>query len=208
MQRIFLKPLYDFAMLLVLIATMIGCSGAPAPPDKRLTEPNYRYLPSGDLSSQTISTVAKDFSVRIPNHWIEMIDDKNAPNLLLWIMKEDYSASISFSPVVMDPALYKALLRDGLKSVANVSLSMKKDRVKNAFQLIVPMEKFSIQEKEFYAYEYSHDGGKTITRVVVFDSGQRFIECAMLPMKNSFTLEQIKELCATQQGVIASIVKP
>lgn len=208
MQPKDLRPLCDFAMLLALIATMTGCSGAPAPLEKRHADLNYRYLPSSDLSSQTISPVSKDFSIRIPNHWIEMIDDNNAPNLILWIMKQDYSASISFSPVVMDPALYKALLRDGLKSVANVSLSMKKDRVKSAFQLIVPMEKFSFQEKEFYAYEYSHDGGKTITRVVVFDSGQRFIECAMLPMKNSFTLEQIKELCATQQGVIASIVRP
>lgn len=190
----------------VLCLIYFSCSGSGSHVDTKTSSPAYRYAPSKNFTNQMIATASKDIAVRLPNDWIEMVDEKNAPNIILWMVRSDYSASISFTPVIMDPVLYQSLARDGLKAVAQVSVSMKRDRAKDSLRIVTPIESFRLNKKEFFAYEYSFNHGKSLARVVVFDTGKQFVECDMLPAHDSTSVTQTRELFEVQQGVLASMV--
>jgi hypothetical protein len=59
--------------------------------------------------------------------------------------------------------------------------------------------------RDFAAYEYSVDAGRTVLRIVVFDTGARFIECALLPATSPLTAAQNRALFEAQQTVLASM---
>jgi hypothetical protein len=202
LSAFWLLMLLAFACLLSLWLSACG-GAAPAARSGDAGESALRYLPGGTLTEKVIHAAGDDFTLRLPQGWTEVVDEQNAPNLLLWIVAADYSRSISFTPIVADPALYASLRRDGLRAVAKVSVSLKKDRAGDSLQVLVPIESFRLKGKEFCAYEYSNDRGKTVVRIVLFDTGRQFVECAALPPGGSGA--EARELFEVQQGVLASL---
>ena len=192
------------AVLLVLLV-FAGCGGSDEASREIVPEASYRYAPKAEMTQSTIETVTKDMQVRLPAGWKETVDQKNAPNIVLWMVREDYSASLSFTPMQMNPALYKTLKKDGVSSVAKASLSMKKNNAHDSVVVIQPPERFQLNMREYVAYEYSVDKGATIIRVVVFDTGRQFMECALLPATSSISAAEARLLFETQQAVLASL---
>lgn len=202
----FREPATGFPFIVMILAAVFtGCSGSSESAADAV-EIAYRYAPNAEMTSAWISTANGDLSVLTPAGWEETVDQKNAPNVVLWLVKEDYSTSLSFTPMNMDPALYDALKKDGVLAVAKVSLSMKKDNAKKPVTVIQQPETFILKSKAFAAYEYTIDGSRTIIRVVVFDTGKRFMECALLPATNTITPAENRRLFETQQSVLASMV--
>ncbi len=192
------------ALACILALWLSACGGAaPAARGTDVGESAPRYSSAAPLTDKLLHAAGDDFTVRMPEGWTEVVDEQNAPNLLLWIVLADYSRSISFTPIVADPALYASLRRDGLRAVAKVSLSLKKDRAGDSLQVLLPVEAFRLGGREFCGYEYTLDKGKTIVRVVLFDTGRQFVECAALPPAGSGA--GAKELFDIQQSVLASL---
>ena len=181
------------------------CGGTPADTATSTTGTGYRYAPTSDMGSALVQTAAGDVVVRCPKGWIETMDLKNAPQIALWLVKEDYSASISFTPIAMDPALYATLKKDGLRSVAKVSLNLKKGYSQDSLRVIQETEYFRLNTRDFAAYEYSA-GGTDVVRVVVFDTGSRFMECAVLPATAPRGAEESWRDFVVQQSVLASMI--
>jgi hypothetical protein len=192
---------------MVLILAIAGC-GSSETTSESIPESGYRYRAAAPLTERTVETLAKDLSVRCPEGWKETVDQKNAPNIILWLVRDDYSASISFTPMQMNPALYKTLKKDGLMAVAKASLSMKKDNARDTVSVVQPPERFHIGTREFVAYEYSADRGASVVRVAVFDTGTRYIECALLPATTPIAAAENTRLFETQQTVLASMRTP
>jgi len=105
----------------------------------------------------------------------------------------------------MDPALYKALQKDGLSAVAKVSMSLKKNNARDTVTILQPIEPFQLNKRNFIAYEYTADGGKTVVRVVVFDTGRQFYECVLLPATVSLSPADQRLLFETQQAVLKTL---
>lgn len=197
-----LSLLLAFACILALWFS--GCGGAaPALHEAGAMEAAPRYTSPLRLTEKVLHAAGDDFTLRMPEGWTEVVDEQNAPNLLLWIVMADYSRSISFTPIVADPVLYASLRRDGLRAVAKVSLSLKKDRAGDSLEVVLPVETFRLGAREFCGYEYTLDKRKTIVRVVLFDTGRQFVECAALPPAGSGA--EAKELFEIQQSVLASV---
>lgn len=192
-----------FAFLCLIL--LASCGGTPAEITTSGAGAGYRYAPSADMSATVVQTAVGDVVARCPNGWMETMDLKNAPQIVLWLVKEDYSASISFTPIAMDPALYTTLKKDGLRSVAKVSLNLKKDYAQDSLKVIQETEYFRLNNRDFAAYEYSA-GGSDVVRVVVFDTGSRFMECAVLPATSPRGAEEIHRDFVVQQSVLASMV--
>ena len=49
------------------------------------------------------------------------------------------------------------------------------------------------------------DNEATVIRIVVFDTGKQFVECALLPATSPLTAERNRRLFETQQSVLASM---
>ena len=199
-----MKSTFPLSVLLLVLA---ACSGG----DRTVTSedaafPKYRYTATAELTHEYLSTV--DGSVRVlrPQGWVRTSDPKNAPSILLWMVREDYSASLSFSPIKMDPGLYQTLRSERLDAVAKISMSLKERNAEDSVTIVQPVELFKVGGRTCAGYEYRIASAASVIRVVVFDTGSRFMECALYPASEAVTPEENRSLFELQQAVLASMV--
>jgi len=193
--------------ILVMAIGIAACGGAEkaAAPEKR-EFPKYRYAAAAELTRDYVSSQDGRLRVLRPEGWRKTSDPKNAPSILLWLVREDYAASISFTPLQMDPALYETLRKEGMESVAKVSLSLKERNAEDSIAVVQPVELFKVGDRICAGYEYRAGSAEPVIRVVVFDSGSGFMECVMYPASVSVTPAENRRLFEVQQSVLASMV--
>jgi hypothetical protein len=199
-----MKLLKNILFLSATIALVAGCSSTP--PEKKAPVTAYRYDASAPMSSQRVTTADSKITFLLPKGWKLAADDPSASELRLWLVSNDYDASLTVMPIQMDPALYKVLQRDGLGSVAKVSMSLKEGNVATPVTIVREPERFNLEGRAFFAYEYTVNNKLTIVRVVVFDTGTEFLECACVPAAEQLSPAKQRELFETQQSVLASMV--
>ena len=198
-----IRPLF----LLPILFLLASCGGSDNTVTVREPEwPKYRYAASAELTQEYLTSQDGSLRVLRPGGWQKTSDPKNAPSILLWLVREDYSASLSFTPMQMDPALYQTLRKEGIAAVAKVSLSLKERNAEDSVTVVQPVELFKVGDRISAAYEYRVGEARPVIRVVVFDTGSRFMECAMYPATVSVTPAENRRLFEVQQTVLASLV--
>jgi hypothetical protein len=160
------------------------------------------------MTRETVDTDDGRLRVLRPDGWMRTADPKNAPSILLWLVREDYSASISFAPINMDPSLYETLRKEGIDAVAKVSLRLKDRHAEDSITVVQPIELFKVGGRVCAAYEYRIASAAPVIRVVVFDTGSRFLECVLFPASVEVTPAENRRLFEVQQTVLASINLP
>ncbi len=201
-----MKALLSASLLLLLL--LAGCGGGEKAVVKKEPEfPKYRYAAVGDLAREYVSTSDGALRVLRPEGWLRTSDPKNAPSILLWLVREDYSASLSFSPIKMDPGLYQTLRKENLTAVAKVSLSLKERNAEDSVTIVQPVELFKVGGRICAAYEYRIAAAEPVIRVVVFDTGSRFMECVLYPASVSVTPAENRRLFELQQAVLSSLLE-
>lgn len=201
-----MKPLFLLLLLSTILAACSGGEETSTARDEEAMPRKYRYGAGAALSADVVSTPDGTLRVRRPEGWVRTSDPKNAPSILLWLVREDYSASISFAQIRMDPALYQTLTRDNITAVAKVSLSLKERSAEDSVTVVQPVERFRVGGRICAAYEYRLAAASPVIRVVVFDTGSRFMECAMYPATGTVTPEENRQLFEVQQSVLASML--
>ncbi len=193
------------SLLFAALLLITGCGGSP--PSRTGPTPSETYRGSAPLplSAEIVTTMDRELSVRLPVGWTHTLDEANAPQILLWMVRDDYGATITFSPMTMDPSVYQRLRGDGLLAVAKASLSLKRQAAYDSVQVERTPELFSIGSRAFASYEYSISGGSILVRVVVFDTGSRFMECVAMPASTSMSRQEQIRLFQLQQSVLTSL---
>ncbi|MCB2204905.1 hypothetical protein KQI65_09145 [bacterium] len=200
-----MRTRYSFLFLLLILLSACGGGEKTVKVEER-SWPKYRYAASAELSKDYVSSEDGSLRVLRPEGWSKTSDAKNAPSILLWLVRDDYSASISFTPLQMDPALYQTLKKDGIEAVAKVSLSLKERNAEDSVTVVQPVELFKVGDRISAAYEYRVGAAQPVVRVVVFDSGSRYLECTLYPATVSVTPAENRRLFEVQQTVLASLV--
>ncbi|MDT8322904.1 MAG: hypothetical protein RRA94_02245 [Bacteroidota bacterium] len=196
-------PIFLLPVLLLLAA----CGGGTETVTVAEPEwPKYRYVASAELTQDYIASQDGTLRVLRPDGWQKTSDPKNAPSIVLWLVREDYSASLSFTPMQMDPALYQTLTKEGIAAVARVSLSLKERNAEDSVTVVQAVELFKVGDRVSAAYEYRVGAAQPVIRVVVFDTGSRFMECTLYPATVSVTPAENRRLFEVQQTVLASLV--
>jgi len=192
---------------LVAAAMLLSaCSGSPESEDAQPSATPYRYAALAEMSREYVSASDGSISVLRPEGWLRTSDPAEAPSILLWLVNDDYTASLSFVHMQMDPALYETLKKDGLEAVAKVSLGLKQRGADDAVHLVQPVEQFRIGGRLCAAYEYRTGAAEALIRIVVFDTGSRFMECTLFPASSAITPAANRKLFELQQSVLASLV--
>jgi hypothetical protein len=199
-----MKLLFPLSLLLLALAGCGGGDSSVTNGDAGLSK--YRYAATTELSREFVSTADGNLRVLRPQGWVRTSDPKNAPSVLLWMVREDYSASLTFSAIKMDPGLYQTLRGERLDAVAKISLSLKERNADDSVTIVQPVELFKIGGRICAGYEYRIAAMAPVIRVVVFDTGSRFMECALYPASEAVTPEENRKLFELQQSVLASMV--
>lgn len=138
-------------------------------------------------------------SVRIPQGWFTAEDNENKL-IDLWLVKDDYSATLNFVALNVDSLTMKEIQSNEISSVVEFSKAFKKARYGKTFSGFINQETLEINKKVFSAYEYYDDSNRNI-RVVVFQTDNIFYELTAIPVK----IQNLRELFKIQNSVLSSI---
>jgi hypothetical protein len=90
--------------------------------------------------------------------------------------------------------------REDIAAVAKVSLSLKERSAEDSVSVVQPVERFKVGGRICAAYEYRIAAAEPVIRVVVFDTGSRFMECALYPAAVTVTPAENRRLFEIQQS--------
>ncbi len=151
------------------------------------------------LTNEIAKSKSSQLSIKVPYGWFIAEDNENKL-IDLWLVKDDYSATLNFIALNIDSLTSKEIRNDEIKSVVEFSKVFKKAKYGKTFGGVVNQETFEINKKKFSAYEYSDDAKRNI-RVVVFKFGNKFYELTAIPVKT----QNLQELYKIQNSVLSSI---
>jgi hypothetical protein len=174
---------------LFLVLIFISCSSSVT----SLYDSNF------PLTNEIAKSKTTQLSVKIPQGWFTA-DDNEYNYIDLWLIKDDYSATLNFVFLNLDSETKKEISSNEMSSVVSFSKTFKKAKYGSALKEFLNEETFQLNGKTFSSYEYLDDQKRNI-RVIVFKSGENFYELSAIPIKN----QNPGELFKIQNSVLSSI---
>ena len=135
-------------------------------------------IPLDVLSDETVHSKTTDLSVKIPKDWFTA-EDNECNCIDLWLVKNDYSASLIFRKINVDQAAQSELKENEVEKVAEYSKMFAENKVGDEFQKPGKVETFELNGKPFAEYRYKSSKDEVI-RAVVFELNGQFYEMQAL----------------------------
>jgi hypothetical protein len=178
-----------FIFFILFLLTAAGCSSSPS------SQYDSNYL----LTAEIARSKAAVLNVKIPQGWFTA-EDNECNCIDLWLIKDDYSATLNFVVLNVDSLTIKTIKNDELNAITEISKVFKKIKYGKNFKGFTNEETFVLNTKIFTAYEY-HDESNRNIRVVVFKANDKFFELSAIPVKT----ENLSGLYKIQNSVLSSI---
>lgn len=180
----------------VLAFIMHACAAAEVRPlynsDYPLTE-DYAY------------SLSADFSVNIPRGWFTS-EDNECNCIDLWLIRDDFSATISFTPIgFLNTNSAAQTQEEIIKEAVLYSKAQRMAKLQENFRPYETDEYFKLRGNQCAAYQYIGDEGLPI-RVVLFSYNGKYFEVSAVPSQQVGSgVVNPAELFRIQQTVISSI---
>lgn len=176
--------------LSAIIVFFYSCAGPSS-----LYEVDYPLLPDLTESKTT------DLKVHIPRGWFTA-EDNRKEIIDLWLVRDDYNASISFITINPDEETIKSSAKSILQKIENYSRLNNKIAHQNKFIDLLKNEVFEMNGREFRAYQFNGSGN--LYRVVVFKYKGKYFE-SIAAIKPGQSSETIAQIFTVQNSVLNSI---
>lgn len=177
-------------IFIILILTFIFCSCATKLP----------YATDYPLTNQYFQSRDDIFSGKIPDGWFSSTDDTLGKSLVVWLLKEDFTATLTVRELLLDRLSIQRVQKEGLETLAYISAGLQFSDVKNP--KLEPF-KFKLNDKKFCSYELTLEAERK--RIVVFAIKGKYYECESYPLKGEWSAADLTRLFTIQQTVLASI---
>lgn len=151
------------------------------------------------LTAAIAKSNSSQLQIQIPQGWI-IAEDNAYKTSDIWLVKEDYSATIKFEKVSLDEETIKNFSEDELGKVAGLGQTLVKARLGKAFSGFTNEEIFGNTARTFSAYQYSDEKGQQI-RTVLFKNNSQIYEVTAFALKSANPAEIFK----VQNSVLASV---
>jgi len=143
-------------LLLILILVLSGCGSS----FNSLYESNY------PLTSHRIFSRAGTLSVKVPEEWFAAED--NEKNIFdIWLVKNDYSASMSLVPLNIDEKISEEISISGVEGLLQISKSFRKLESSFGYAETLSSEFFEYNGIEYASYQYLKNNNLK-ERVIIF----------------------------------------
>jgi hypothetical protein len=156
---------------------------------------NFNY----PLTSETAKSKSFALSVKIPKGW-SVIEDNECKCTDLWLVKDDYSATLNFVVFNLDSLTTDNIRSDEINSLVQLSKGFIKAKYGNEFKGFTNDEMFELNKRKFAAYQYFDEKMRNI-RVIILKSGKKYYELSAIPVKT----KNLTDLFNTQNSVLNSI---
>ena len=135
-------------------------------------------------------------NIVLPEGWTDITFKSNNPSVLLWIVNQDYSASMVLREFQADDSTKKILLKEDACFMANISLRLK--LADDSVQRRITRTPETVS-KLSNSCTYVYDENGLLRRVIVFNKQNRMYELELLQENSSKPFE---ELTADQISMI------
>ncbi len=176
-------------LIVCFLVTLVSCS------------PSVPYLTDYPLTEQTFQSRDGIFSGKVPQGWFFSIGDSLGSSLVAWLLKEDFSAAITFKELKLDQLTSQRVKKEGLELLAYISSGFQHE---NHSRVKLNLQKFTIEGKAFCSYEIASENGTK--RIVVFPAKGKYYECEARFLKGSKCDSDIFQYFNAQQTVLSSII--
>lgn len=192
-------PSWALLWLFIIFTSAILLSSCAHTKGSRIyTETDY------PLTKDSAYSASSSLSLKIPKGWTAA-EDKDCKCIDLWLIREDFSATIDLFTINPGAIFQQHPEEDTLKVVMEFSKDLKKAKLKEKFKQVQEDEYFSLDNRNYGAYEYEGDEGLPV-RVVVFRYKINFFELAAIPASAVGKRPVVpKDLFKVQQTILTSI---
>jgi len=115
---------------------------------------------------------------KVPVGWFDATSDSQSDAAEIWLVRDDYAATISVNEMIIDAETRYAISREGLIRVANLSLSLSGS---DGFTAVLdPPETFLLDGKNSCSYTTHKPGTTDTMRVILIPVGERVFEVVAL----------------------------
>ncbi|MBI5021496.1 MAG: hypothetical protein HZB59_08680 [Ignavibacteriales bacterium] len=158
------------------------------------------YLSTYPLSEQYFHSRDGTFYGNVPVGWFSASDDTLGPAVVVWLLKEDFTCTITVNELKLDHFSRNLIAKDGLDILAKLSAAAYgKDIPDSDFEPML----FRLRAKDFCSYELPKND--ETRRIVLFEAKGRYYECTAYKLKGEWSEEDFKNLFTVQQSVLGSI---
>ncbi|MBA4311950.1 MAG: hypothetical protein C0417_04910 [Chlorobiaceae bacterium] len=174
--------------VLIILIFLFGCAA------------KLPYLSTYPMSEQYFHSRDGIFYGKVPLGWFSARDDTLGPAVVVWLLKEDFTTSITVRELKLDQFSRKRISKEGLDFLAHLSAAA---YIENDLSSNVEPFLFKLRAKEFCSYEL-HENGET-RRIVLFAAKGHYYECIAYKLKGEWSSDDFKTLFTVQQSVLGSI---
>ena len=137
---------------------------------------------------------------KIPQGWFVSTDDSIVSSLTVWLIREDFSATLLIKELSLDQRTEQQVRQNGLKLLAHVSAGLQTD---HGTDTVIDPKEFDIDGKQFCSYETGSMMGRK--RIVVFMARGKYYECEARAVKGNWTADDLNRMFSIQQSVLGSL---
>lgn len=181
-----------FLLFSFVTVLFFSCAGVPF------------YTSVHPLATEVVKSADGTIQSRIPLGWFASNDPSLAPQYLFWLIKDDYSGTITLQEVKVDRATGRRINKEGLNLLAEISMAFKKEST-DKFLQTKPIELFTINTNSYSGFEYYSDGTSRRIRVVVFKMGNRYFEATAMPLSGVWYEKDLRGLLNALHSFLNSL---
>lgn len=177
-------------LIIFFFIFLFSCSG-----------PSSLYNFDFPLTSDVSVSRTTELQVNIPRGWFTAEDNKDE-KIDLWLIKDDYSATISFVRINPDEETLNSSSQNALKKIKEYSKLNNQLAHRDKFIDLLKNESFEVNDMDMEVYQFA--GSKYLYRVVVIPYKNVYYECSasIVPGQSK---EEITKVFTTQNSVLQSI---
>ena len=188
MRKFYINSKNTF-LAIILISTFYACSGGFS------SVYDFDY----PLTTKTAKSNSTRLQIQIPQGWF-VAEDNEYKTTDIWLVKEDYSATIKFVTVSLDDETAESFASDELGKVVELNKVLLKAKLDKNFKGFTNEETFSSNSTVFSAYQYLDEKEEPV-RTIVFKNDSKYYEVTAFALKSA----NLAEIFKAQNSVLASL---
>ena len=151
------------------------------------------------LTEKTVKSNSSLVEVKIPLGWF-VAEDNEHNSTDLWLVKDDYSATIKFILISFNDYGSRSTPVNQLEKVVSLTKIMIKTKFGKAFKGFTNEEVIEDGTLRYYAFQYADDKNFPV-RTIIFKSDSKYCEVTAYPLAPS----NFAEIFNAQNSLLASI---
>ncbi len=177
------------ALLLTTVVLIAGCATAPPASNVVLNTP---YASSRDGALR----------YRLPAGWFDATADTQGAGHVIWLLRNDYAATIAVNEIHLDGAAREALRSGGVIRLANLSMALAAGG--SSYTVVQQPEEMQVNGRPLSVCALTTTPANDILRVVLVDTGGKVYSITALVPGETKRGDQ-SEIFSVQDALVGSL---